>query len=70
VKLASKDCDACKGEKKCSETKKSEFVEGVIDVNAKTVAANLTKKSRILGHLLAEKKSRSWPPGMIWMTAL
>jgi len=56
VKLAAKDCEACKGEKKCAETKKSEFVECVIDANAKTVAANLTKKSRILKHLVDEKK--------------
>lgn len=58
VKLAAKDCDACKGQKKCAETKKSEFVECVIDANAKTVAANLTKKSRILKHLVDEKKIR------------
>jgi len=56
VKPATRNCDACKGEMKCSETKKSELVECVIDANAKTVAANLTKKSRILKHLVAEKK--------------
>lgn len=56
VKSAAAHCDACKGEKKCAETKKNEFVECVIDANAKTVAANLTKKSRILKHLVAEKK--------------
>ncbi|MBI5593138.1 MAG: carbonic anhydrase [Deltaproteobacteria bacterium] len=56
VKSAAKDCDACKGEKKCAETKKSEFVECVIDANAKTVAADLTKKSMILKHLSEEKK--------------
>ena len=56
VKLATRNCDGCKGEKDCSKTKKSEFVECVIDANAKTVAANLTKKSRILKHLVAEKK--------------
>lgn len=58
VKLAAKNCDACKGEKKCAETKKSEFVECVIDANAKTVAANLTKKSKILKHLVNEKKMK------------
>ncbi len=58
VKLAAKDCDACKGEKKCAETKKNEFVECVIDANAKTVAANLTQKSAILKHLAEEKKIR------------
>lgn len=56
VKLAAKDCEACKGDKKCAETKKSEFIECVIDANAKMVAANLTKKSKILKHLVAEKK--------------
>lgn len=56
VKPAIKNCDACKGEQNCSETKKGELVECVIDVNAKTVAANLTKKSKILKHLVAEKK--------------
>lgn len=56
VKSAAKGCDACKGEKNCSETKKGELVECVIDANAKTVAANLTKKSKILSHLVAGKK--------------
>lgn len=58
VKPATKNCEACKGEQKCSETKKSELVECVVDANAKTVAANLTKKSRILKHLVAGKKIR------------
>ena len=56
VKLAAKDCDVCKGEKKCAKTKKNEFVECVIDANAKTVAADLTKKSMILKHLAEAKK--------------
>jgi carbonic anhydrase len=56
VKAAAKNCDACKGEKKCAETKKNEFVECVIDANAKTVAADLTQKSMILKHLADEKK--------------
>jgi carbonic anhydrase len=58
VKSAVKDCNACKGEKKCAETKKNEFVECVIDANAKTVAANLTRNSTILKHLAEEKKIR------------
>ena len=58
MKLAAKNCEACKGEKKCAETKKSEFVECLIDANAKTVAASLTKRSKILRHLLDEKKIR------------
>jgi len=56
VKNAAKDCDACKGEAKCADTKKSAFVECVIDANAKTIAASLTKKSKILNHLQHEKK--------------
>ena len=48
VKNAAKSCEACKGEAKCSETKKDAFVECVIDANAKTVAAGLTKKSKML----------------------
>jgi carbonic anhydrase len=56
VKTAAKDCAACKDDKKCAETKKTEFVECVIDTNVKTVAANLTKKSKIIKHLVDEKK--------------
>jgi carbonic anhydrase len=56
TKLAANDCVACKGNKKCAETNKSEFVECVIDANAKTVAANLPKSSKILKHLAEEKK--------------
>jgi carbonic anhydrase len=56
VKVAANRCDACKGEKRCAETKKNEFVECVIDANIKTVATNLTKKSKILKHLFEEKK--------------
>jgi len=56
IKAATRDCEACKGDKMCAETRKSEFVECLIDTNAKTVAANLTKKSKILSHLLHEKK--------------
>ena len=56
VKNAAKDCEACKGEAKCADTKKDAFVECVVDANAKTVAAGLTKKSKILKHLVAENK--------------
>lgn len=56
VKNAAKDCDACKGEATCSDTKKDAFVECVVDANAKTVAAALTKKSKILKHLADAKK--------------
>jgi len=56
VKPAENDCAACKGETKCAETKNPEFVECVINTNAKTVAANLTTKSEILKHLADEKK--------------
>ena len=58
IYLAAKDCDACKGDKKCAETKKNEFMECVIDANIKTVAATLTHKSMILKHLLEAKKIR------------
>lgn len=56
VKSAAKECDACKGEAKCADTKKDAFVECVVDANAKTVAAGLTKKSKILKHMVEEKK--------------
>lgn len=56
IKIASKGCDACKGDAKCADTNKEAFVECVVDANAKSVAANLTKKSKILKHLVAEKK--------------
>lgn len=51
VKLAQKDCAVCKDDKKCAETKTADFVECVIEANAKTVATSLTKKSQILKHL-------------------
>lgn len=56
VKNAAKDCDACKGETKCADSKKDAFLECVVDANAKTVAAGLTKKSKILKHLVDAKK--------------
>jgi carbonic anhydrase len=56
VKNAAKECEACKGEAKCADTKKDAFVECVVDANAKTVAAGLTRKSKILKHLVEEKK--------------
>lgn len=56
IKNAAKDCEACKGETKCADSKKDAFVECVVDANAKTVAASLTKKSKILKHLVEEKK--------------
>ncbi|MBC8017931.1 MAG: carbonic anhydrase [Verrucomicrobia bacterium] len=56
VKAAARDCQACRDDKKCADTKKDEFVECVVDANAKNVAASLTKNSRILNHLLHEKK--------------
>ncbi len=56
VNLATKDCAACKDDKDCAATKKSEFVNCAIDNNAKIVAASLTKNSEILKHLAEEKK--------------
>lgn len=56
VKSAAGNCAACKGEKNCAKTKIDEFVECVVDDNAKTVAASLTMQSEILKHLVTEKK--------------
>lgn len=56
VKAALKDCEACKGEKKCAETKKSDLVECAIDTNAKRVAAHLSRQSKIIKHLVEENK--------------
>jgi carbonic anhydrase len=56
VKSAAKGCEACKDQKKCAESNKSEFVECVIDANAKTTAEALIQSSSILKHLAEEKK--------------
>ena len=56
VNQGAQDCAACKDEKDCAATKKSELVNCVIDTNAKTIATNLTKNSEILKHLAEEKK--------------
>lgn len=56
VKNAEENCEACKGEAKCADTKKDGFVECVIDANAKSVASGLTKKSKMLKHLVEAKK--------------
>lgn len=56
IKNAAKDCDACKGEAKCKETKKDEYVECAINANLKTVTANLTKKSSVLKHMVEQGK--------------
>jgi carbonic anhydrase len=61
VKSAASNCAACMGEKNCAETKSSEFVECVVDNNAKAVAASLTEKSEILNHLAHEKKIKIVP---------
>ena len=58
VKIATKDCGACKGDANCAENKTGEFMECVVDANAKHVAENLTRQSRILKHLVEEKKIR------------
>ena len=58
IEAAAHDCAICKGEANCLETKKKEFVECVTDHNAKSVAANLTKESALLRHLVEEKKVR------------
>lgn len=55
-KTAVRNCKACKGDPKCAENKTGEFAECLADANAKSVAANLTKHSPILRHLVKEKK--------------
>lgn len=56
IKKAAKDCPACKEDNQCAKNKKNEFVECVIDANAKQVAVNLTKQSKVLKHLAEQKK--------------
>jgi carbonic anhydrase len=58
VDLAVTECAACKGEKDCAATKKSELVNCVIATNAHQVAAHLTANSKILEHLAEENKIR------------
>ncbi len=58
VRIAARKCEACKGDAKCAENKAADFAECVGDTNAKRVAANLTKQSKILQHLAKEKKIR------------
>ncbi len=53
---AARECDACRGTAKCADSKKDDFVECVVTANAKRVAANLPKQSKILTHLVAEGK--------------
>ena len=55
-KIAAKDCDACKADTKCARNKSGEFAECLANANAKRIAANLTKQSDILEHLVKEKK--------------
>jgi len=56
IKNASKDCEACKGEAMCKETKKDEYVECAINANVKSVSANLIKKSSVLKHMAEQSK--------------
>jgi carbonic anhydrase len=56
VKKAAQECDACKNDPKCADTKKDQFIECVIDTNARTVAASLTRTSPVLKHLVDAKK--------------
>lgn len=46
----------CKGKANCAEATNNDFLERVSDDNAKYVAANLTKQSAILKHLVHDKK--------------
>lgn len=56
IKDAARECEACKGEAKCKESKKEEYVECAINANARSVAASLTRKSPVLKHLVHEGK--------------
>ena len=56
IKNATKDCAACKDDTQCEKTHKSEYIECVIDANTKRVSANLTKQSKVLKHLVEQKK--------------
>ncbi len=53
---AVKACAACKGDSQCGKNKAGEFAECLADANAKNIAANLTKHSPILKHLVQEGK--------------
>lgn len=53
---ASKDCPACKTDKQCAKNNKNEYVECVIDANTKMASVNLTKQSKVLSHLVEQKK--------------
>lgn len=56
--IAARNCEACKGDQKCGENKTDEFAECLADANVKNIAANLTRQSNILKHLVNEKKIR------------
>lgn len=51
IKMTVDNCEACRGNKNCLESKKSEFVECLINSNVHAVAESLTKKSEIISHL-------------------
>ena len=56
AKAAAKNCEACKKDPKCAESKAAEFAECLSDANARSIAAQLTKQSKILKHLVKENK--------------
>ena len=58
ARIAAKNCEACRKDRKCKESSASEFAECLADANAKSIAANLTRQSNILKHLVKEKKIR------------
>jgi len=58
VDLAARDCPACKDDKDCAATKKSDLVDCVIATNARQVAAHLTERSPLLRHLAEANKIR------------
>ena len=55
-KAAAKDCEACEKDPKCAESRAAEFAECLADANARSIAAKLTKQSKILKHLVKENK--------------
>jgi carbonic anhydrase len=56
VKAVAPALNQVKKEKNCDPKDKAKFVECVVDANAKLVAKNLTKQSRIIRELVKEKK--------------
>jgi len=54
--IAAKNYEACKEDQKCDKSRASALAECLADAHAKSIAANLTRQSNILKHLVKEKK--------------